>query len=258
RPRRSRGAGRTRQAARAPCRDSPRARARRLRTAARLGTWRRAIRHPRPGRGAAPAELATRAGPRRGARRPDRRARGGRRREGSSRRLRGVSRADRVRRGTHTEREGLVGATGFEPATPCTPCRCATKLRYAPTEASNAVQKSGREHSRGARATQQDCTLARRGAARRGGRLRTPRVRAEFSNGALAAGGARRLALQARGERAELLFHLEHQQPAVGLAERELHLRLVELAIVEQRAARTGDRVAALIEQLLDPEQQPH
>ena len=28
----------------------------------------------------------------------------------------------------------MVGATGFEPATPCTPCRCATKLRYAPTE----------------------------------------------------------------------------------------------------------------------------
>ena len=27
----------------------------------------------------------------------------------------------------------LVGTTGFEPATPCTPCRCATKLRYVPT-----------------------------------------------------------------------------------------------------------------------------
>ena len=26
----------------------------------------------------------------------------------------------------------MVGATGFEPATPCTPYRCATKLRYAP------------------------------------------------------------------------------------------------------------------------------
>ena len=26
----------------------------------------------------------------------------------------------------------LVGATGFEPATPCTPCKCATRLRYAP------------------------------------------------------------------------------------------------------------------------------
>src|SRR5258708_870368 len=25
-----------------------------------------------------------------------------------------------------------VGATGFEPATPCTPYRCATKLRHAP------------------------------------------------------------------------------------------------------------------------------
>src|SRR5206468_5622033 len=27
---------------------------------------------------------------------------------------------------------GLVGATGFEPATTCTPSRCATRLRYAP------------------------------------------------------------------------------------------------------------------------------
>lgn len=29
-------------------------------------------------------------------------------------------------------RPRLVGATGFEPATTCTPYRCATKLRYAP------------------------------------------------------------------------------------------------------------------------------
>ena len=28
----------------------------------------------------------------------------------------------------------MVGATGFEPATPCTPCKCATRLRHAPTE----------------------------------------------------------------------------------------------------------------------------
>jgi hypothetical protein len=27
----------------------------------------------------------------------------------------------------------LVGTAGFEPATPCPPGRCATKLRYAPT-----------------------------------------------------------------------------------------------------------------------------
>ena len=26
----------------------------------------------------------------------------------------------------------MVGETGFEPATPCTPCRCATKLRHSP------------------------------------------------------------------------------------------------------------------------------
>src|SRR5665213_2021701 len=27
----------------------------------------------------------------------------------------------------------LVGARGFEPPTPCTPCKCATRLRHAPT-----------------------------------------------------------------------------------------------------------------------------
>ena len=26
----------------------------------------------------------------------------------------------------------MVGPTGFEPATTCTPCRCATRLRYGP------------------------------------------------------------------------------------------------------------------------------
>ena len=28
----------------------------------------------------------------------------------------------------------MVGAPRFELGTPCTPCRCATGLRYAPTE----------------------------------------------------------------------------------------------------------------------------
>ena len=32
-----------------------------------------------------------------------------------------------------TQRVGMVGATGFEPATPCAQGRCATRLRYAPT-----------------------------------------------------------------------------------------------------------------------------
>ena len=31
------------------------------------------------------------------------------------------------------EETGLVGAIGFEPTTPCTPSKCATRLRYAPT-----------------------------------------------------------------------------------------------------------------------------
>src|SRR5512140_2369922 len=31
----------------------------------------------------------------------------------------------------------MVGARRFELPTPCTPCRCATKLRYAPTQTGN-------------------------------------------------------------------------------------------------------------------------
>lgn len=31
----------------------------------------------------------------------------------------------------------LVGMTGFEPATTCTPCKCATRLRYIPMTAVN-------------------------------------------------------------------------------------------------------------------------
>ena len=27
----------------------------------------------------------------------------------------------------------MVGTAGFEPATPCTPSKCATRLRYVPT-----------------------------------------------------------------------------------------------------------------------------
>src|SRR5436190_513336 len=34
----------------------------------------------------------------------------------------------------------MVGATRFELATPCTPCRCATRLRYAPTESEIIAQ----------------------------------------------------------------------------------------------------------------------
>jgi integrase len=38
----------------------------------------------------------------------------------------------------------LVGATGFEPATTCTPSKCATRLRYAPEEAREVSPDSGR------------------------------------------------------------------------------------------------------------------
>ncbi len=35
----------------------------------------------------------------------------------------------------------LVGAAGFELATPCTPCKCATRLRYAPTRGAEYNRK---------------------------------------------------------------------------------------------------------------------
>src|SRR5690606_38762590 len=37
----------------------------------------------------------------------------------------------------------LVGATGFEPATTCTPSKCATRLRYAPRTARVAARSCG-------------------------------------------------------------------------------------------------------------------
>jgi hypothetical protein len=37
----------------------------------------------------------------------------------------------------------MVGATGFEPATSCTPCKRATELRYAPTRATSGFRTHG-------------------------------------------------------------------------------------------------------------------
>src|SRR5687768_8086575 len=37
----------------------------------------------------------------------------------------------------------LVGVAGFELATPCTPCKCATRLRYTPTAADYNPRQSG-------------------------------------------------------------------------------------------------------------------
>ena len=37
-------------------------------------------------------------------------------------------------------RDNLVGAAGFEPATPCSQDRCATKLRYAPNRKINYIK----------------------------------------------------------------------------------------------------------------------
>ena len=32
----------------------------------------------------------------------------------------------------HDRNKKLVGVKGFEPSTPCTPCKCATRLRHTP------------------------------------------------------------------------------------------------------------------------------
>ena len=37
----------------------------------------------------------------------------------------------------------LVGTAGFEPATPCTPSKCATRLRYVPIVAAVADDGAG-------------------------------------------------------------------------------------------------------------------
>src|SRR5204863_5421094 len=49
--------------------------------------------------------------------------------------------------GVHGARKEMVGATGFEPATTCPPCRCATRLRYAPTERGGCKIRSRRAAS---------------------------------------------------------------------------------------------------------------
>ena len=36
----------------------------------------------------------------------------------------------------------LVGVAGFELATPCTPCKCATRLRYTPKKLIIALQEA--------------------------------------------------------------------------------------------------------------------
>jgi hypothetical protein len=48
--------------------------------------------------------------------------------------LQAKSRAQRGISSTMMSGLKLVGATGFEPVTPCAQGRCATRLRYAPTE----------------------------------------------------------------------------------------------------------------------------
>ena len=44
----------------------------------------------------------------------------------------------------------MVGATGLEPAAPCTPCKCATRLRYAPTQGKHITRPDFRCHANSA------------------------------------------------------------------------------------------------------------
>src|SRR5687768_15267248 len=55
----------------------------------------------------------------------------------------------------------LVGATGFEPATPCAQGRCATRLRYAPTlcDPQLYVESAGHLPSGLAGARYRDCSV---------------------------------------------------------------------------------------------------
>ena len=61
----------------------------------------------------------------------------------------GLSRASSLRPGNKKSRlpagsSLLVGVTGFEPAAPCTPCKCATGLRYTPKNLVPHLQRSHR------------------------------------------------------------------------------------------------------------------
>ena len=49
----------------------------------------------------------------------------------------------RARVGWRAGNQEMVGASGFEPPTPCTPCRCATGLRHAPTFRSTPLPEVG-------------------------------------------------------------------------------------------------------------------
>src|SRR6185369_9093498 len=92
----------------------------------------------------------------------------------------------------------------------------------------------------------------------RGARARATGRDAVRAGNALAASRPHGLALQLREQRAHLLLHLGHEELALGLVEAQLDLGLVLPAFVEQRAPRAGDREPAVVEQLLDADQEPH
>ena len=72
----------------------------------------------------------------------------------------------------------LVGAARFELAAPCTPCRCATGLRHAPTLASIAYQAGGPQGGRLGRPSPTS---------------RSPSLTARFPRGRSPEGGKRRV-----------------------------------------------------------------
>src|SRR5262245_62907516 len=121
----------------------------------------------------------------------------------------------------------MVGATGFEPATTCPPCRCATRLRYAPTGKGRSIYASARAAASGAGAPS-----------------------------GLPGSILRPALLEPIGQLLQLGLHLVQHQPPLGVVESDLDLRCGLLAFVEQRATGAGDGVAPVVEQLADAQQQ--
>src|SRR5690625_4499302 len=49
----------------------------------------------------------------------------------------------------------MVGVRGFEPPTTCTPCRCATRLRYTPIRERHIIPSQKEKRAKGPRSLQE-------------------------------------------------------------------------------------------------------
>src|SRR5678815_3376225 len=130
----------------------------------------------------------------------------------------------------------VVGATGFEPATPCPPCRCATGLRYAPTKGRRiyATRSIQRKRPRANRNEIRPLPARARPTGSRPDRLPI---------------------LELREQLLQIVLDLAEDQLALGVDEAHLDLRLGFLLLVLDLLPRALDREAALVEQLADAEE---